>query len=74
MILSILLTVATPYHIQAGKTAMTMSSTAKLMWKEGGVKIFFRGWTPLYSQIAPHTLAMFLIMEQARMILGVATH
>mmetsp|Transcript_9250 Transcript_9250/g.14666 ORF Transcript_9250/g.14666 Transcript_9250/m.14666 type:complete len:282 (+) Transcript_9250:52-897(+) len=59
---------------KAGKTAMTMSSTAKLMWKEGGVKIFFRGWTPLYAKIAPHTLAMFLIMEQARMILGVATH
>lgn len=34
---------------------------------------FWRGWTPLYAKLAPHTLVVFVVLEQMRMLLGVET-
>ena len=36
----------------------------------GGFRGFFRGWTPLYIKLAPHTVVVFVAMEQLRSILG----
>lgn len=41
------------------------------MWRQEGIAAFFRGWTALYVKTAPHTLLVFLVMEQLQRILGV---
>lgn len=42
-------------------------------FKEGGFRIFLKGWTPAYMRIAPYTVLAFVLMEQARMFLGMKT-
>ena len=37
----------------------------------GGIGAFFRGWWPLYAKIAPHTLVVFVVLEQMRLLLRV---
>mmetsp|Transcript_3193 Transcript_3193/g.5662 ORF Transcript_3193/g.5662 Transcript_3193/m.5662 type:complete len:317 (+) Transcript_3193:54-1004(+) len=41
--------------------------------QEGGFKIFMKGWTPAYMRIAPYTVLAFVLMEQARLLLGMKT-
>lgn len=41
--------------------------------REGGVSIFFKGWTPSYCRLGPHTIMSFLLIEQIRVFLGFST-
>lgn len=41
--------------------------------KEGGVRVFMKGWTPAYMRIAPYTVLAFVLMEQARILFGMKT-
>ena len=46
----------------------SMSSVAKVMFRDGNFLVFFRGWTPLYVKIAPHTLVVFVTAEKLRLL------
>jgi hypothetical protein len=63
-------TVSAPFENIKTMTQMSVSqsitSAATSMYQEGGVYIFFRGWTPLYIKVAPHTLVVFVVAERLR--------
>ena len=35
--------------------------------------LLLQGWTPAYFRIAPYTVLAFVLMEQARLLLGMQT-
>ena len=39
--------------------------------KTHGVRVFWRGWVPLYVKLGPHTLLVFLLTEKFRILMGV---
>ena len=41
------------------------------IFANGGVAGFWRGWVPLYVKLAPHTMIIFMTMEQLRLLLHV---
>jgi hypothetical protein len=61
------------------KTMMQMNPrlgfTAALrhITKRNGWLGLWRGWTPLYLKQAPHTVVMFVVLEQMRKVMGVET-
>ena len=56
------------------QSRLTFSDTCRQIYKQGGAKAFFRGWTPLYLKIAPHTAILFVSLEQIRWRMGIASH
>mmetsp|Transcript_18317 Transcript_18317/g.26713 ORF Transcript_18317/g.26713 Transcript_18317/m.26713 type:complete len:112 (+) Transcript_18317:690-1025(+) len=42
-------------------------------YREGGIYIFFKGWTPSYCRLGPHICLSFLLIEQARICMGFPT-
>ena len=48
-----------------------LSGACRSIYREGGWGGFFRGWSPLYVRQAPHTLVVFVVLEQMRWLLGV---
>ena len=41
------------------------------MCRSHGISSLFRGWLPLYLKVAPHTLCVFVALEQLRGIFGI---
>ena len=54
-----------------GKNEETLTGAWRSILREGGARGLFRGWTPLYVRQAPHTLVVFVVLEQMRALLGV---
>lgn len=52
-------------------TGRSVVSTIMWMGKEHGLRVFWRGWIPLYVKLGPHTLLVFLVTEQFRVVMGV---
>ena len=55
-----------------GKAPITHS--IRSIYSSSGIMGFFRGWTPLYLKIAPHTLIVFVTMEFLRNAYARYTH
>ena len=54
---------------KAGKYRNPIHCVA-LTFKEDGLRGFFRGWTPSYWRVGPHTLFSLLFIERARKFFG----
>ena len=39
-------------------------------YREGGIRAFFKGWTPSYWRLGPHTVFSFLLIERIRSFMG----
>lgn len=58
-------------HMQMHPTGTGPVGTMISMVRNAGVTSLFRGWTPLYLKVAPHTLCVFVCLEQLRELFGV---
>lgn len=58
----------------SGRAPPGLGRVCLFMWQSGGVRVFFRGWMPLYAKTAPHTLVVFVVMEHMRNLLGIETN
>ncbi len=47
-----------------------MLNMIRVVLKEEGLMIFFRGWLPAYLRLGPHALICFPVFEQLRRVLG----
>eukprot|EP01040_Poterioochromonas_malhamensis_P002843 gene2843-3027_t len=47
-----------------------MLNMIRVVLKEEGLMIFFRGWLPAYLRLGPHALICFPVFEQLRRLLG----
>lgn len=51
-----------------------ISHAIKMIYTQAGVSGFFRGWTPLYLKVAPHTMIVFVTLEQLRKLDSIFTN
>lgn len=57
----------------ANKNFGFVNSCSELMKKEGA-SAFMKGWMASYSRIGPHTVISFILVEQIRTLIGLATY
>lgn len=51
-----------------GEPGHGIMATVKHLFAQDGVRWVFRGWVPSFVRLGPHTIAMFLFLEQHRRI------
>ncbi|KAJ9449610.1 Mitochondrial oxaloacetate transport protein [Diplonema papillatum] len=57
-------------NTSAAPAASTPLGTARLMYQQHGVPVFFRGWSAMFSRMLPTSVATFYIYEFVRSALG----
>lgn len=61
---------ATDNIIKSQRTYTDIPTTAKLLWKEGGIKRFYKGFTPCLIRAAPANAAMLYTVDRMNHLLG----
>jgi solute carrier family 25 protein 14/30 len=51
----------------------SISDCVRQTFRQGGIPVFFTGWTPAYLRLGPHTVLSFLLIEEIRSLLGMKT-
>lgn len=53
-------------QIMSRSQPMSISQAARGLWKAERLRWLYRGWTPSFIRIGPHTVATFIFLEQHR--------
>ena len=56
---------------QVGLKFNSLAECVKWMYREKGISVFYRGWTPLFTRVAPLYMLYLPVYEQVRNWMGI---
>lgn len=62
--------IKTRYMNAASGRYRSIVDCAASTWREGGLRIFYSGFTPAYIRLGPHTVLTFVFLEKIKRYLG----
>jgi solute carrier family 25 (mitochondrial uncoupling protein), member 8/9 len=62
--------IKTHMFVGGGQQSAGVVDTTLAIWRTAGVRGFFKGWTPNYARLGPHTVITFVVNEELRELVG----